>query len=348
MAACQACGIAASELQGKLLCCSRCKSAFYCSTKCQRSNWRTHKQTCGVAIKPADEESIANQRIVDHMALEAFVAPDELERGLVVDQPSWGGPLAEESSSQRLARVLQLGLEVGCYASRHAKAKELFRLGMQCFFEQAWIDCATGMVEGLLLDVASLPRGLAQAEASEGPESCPFGKMANTLAATASSKEAPSPLHLALLQVQWLDMQMVLTRDLCERDQNDVRVAEAHQQRWFELLLKMDDVARKAIEMNTHYAGKESGNHRLLSRLTLVQAQYGANPPLSRSPAQCAELAARAVSLWPEDIQARSWSARREDFEVLLGIGSQPGLLESDAPQHSTLRERAARLFPPG
>lgn len=39
------CGAAMCSANGTLRC-SRCKTQYYCSAKCQKSDWKTHKQTC--------------------------------------------------------------------------------------------------------------------------------------------------------------------------------------------------------------------------------------------------------------------------------------------------------------
>ncbi len=44
---CAACGIADTEVDGgKLKTCIACKSARYCSVKCQRGHWPQHKRAC--------------------------------------------------------------------------------------------------------------------------------------------------------------------------------------------------------------------------------------------------------------------------------------------------------------
>jgi hypothetical protein len=44
---CVACGNIEASSGGKLLECSACYGAKYCSTKCQREDWRNHKRHCG-------------------------------------------------------------------------------------------------------------------------------------------------------------------------------------------------------------------------------------------------------------------------------------------------------------
>ena len=39
--ACDACGV-----EGRHKMCARCRSAFYCGTRCQRVAWRVHRRTC--------------------------------------------------------------------------------------------------------------------------------------------------------------------------------------------------------------------------------------------------------------------------------------------------------------
>merc|ERR1712187_1087001 len=77
----------------------------------------------------------------------------------------------------------------------------------------------------------------------------------------------------------------------------------------------------------------------MLSRLTLVQAHYGANPPISRSAAKWAALAIQAVTLWPENISARIKCGRPEDYEALVGDDAgRQSLLEADAPTYNEFR----------
>jgi hypothetical protein len=44
---CATCGKGESSGGGKLLRCSACRVAKYCSSSCQRVGWRSHKQHCG-------------------------------------------------------------------------------------------------------------------------------------------------------------------------------------------------------------------------------------------------------------------------------------------------------------
>jgi ankyrin repeat protein len=37
----------------KLLACSRCKKTFYCSSQCQKQDWKQHKQTCAATADRA-------------------------------------------------------------------------------------------------------------------------------------------------------------------------------------------------------------------------------------------------------------------------------------------------------
>lgn len=39
------CGAAMCSKDGTLRC-SRCKNQYYCSPKCQKADWKTHKPTC--------------------------------------------------------------------------------------------------------------------------------------------------------------------------------------------------------------------------------------------------------------------------------------------------------------
>lgn len=175
-----------------------------------------------------------------------------------------------------------------------------------------------------------MPQALAQVQLSGGPNTCPFGRLLTTLREQKLGNSSEWSLPLGFLEVHWLDMQMIFARELCAQHQGDPEVAAEHQRRWFELLCSLDDLARKTLLAHK----KEEGvDRRLLSRLTLVQAHYGANPPLSRSPSECAQLAEKAVELWPEYPMARLWCARQEDLEVL------DDLLEPDAPQREKMKQ---------
>ena len=44
---CQKCQKNGSDGSTKLLTCSRCHIAKYCSVECQRAKWKTHKNVCG-------------------------------------------------------------------------------------------------------------------------------------------------------------------------------------------------------------------------------------------------------------------------------------------------------------
>lgn len=253
-----------------------------------------------------------------------------------------------ETLAERLQRVLGTGIEARVYAARFSKAQELFRLGYGLFLEQSWAGCASALVEALLLEDKALPQELALVQVSGGPESCPFGHIVTTLREQPMPREASGcwALSVAMLAAQWLEMQMELARELVSRSQDNVQVAEVHQTRWFDLLLSLDETARKAVAA---HGGDPRSDRRVLSRLTLVQSQYGANPPISRSPEDCARLTRGAVELWPEGIAARAWSGRREDLEALLGPGgpgAPPGILEQDAPQRRALQQRLEALPP--
>ena len=39
-----------------LLTCARCKSAFYCSKECQKSNWREHKRRCKEPVSLVEDD----------------------------------------------------------------------------------------------------------------------------------------------------------------------------------------------------------------------------------------------------------------------------------------------------
>jgi len=249
-----------------------------------------------------------------------------------MEKPCWGGPvLTKELLPARLQRILDSQLNRRSFTERFAKARELFRLGLCLYLEQEWESCMKALIEAFLLEEKAIPQALSQVQLSGGPDTCPFGRLLMTLCEQKPAKAAVRwSLPLAFLEVHWLDMQMIFARELCARHQDDPEVASEHQRRWFELLCSLDDLARKTLA--TH-GGDDVSDRRILSRLTLVQAQYGANPPLSRPALDCERLAARAVALWPQDPVARLWCARREDLEVL------EDLLEPDAPQREKLRK---------
>merc|ERR1711879_772672 len=136
---------------------------------------------------------------------------------------------------------------------------------------------------GLLEDKA-MPQALAEVRLSDGPSSCPFGKLVSTLRDQKKTMSAGCDLRLALIEVQWLDMQMLFARELCKRDEDNPEAASRHQSRWFDLLCSMDDLARKTL---VAHGSNNASDPRVLSRLTLVQAQYGASPPLSRPADEC-------------------------------------------------------------
>lgn len=306
--------------QRQVSACGRCREARYCSRECQKEHWKSHKAVC----RSGDAATASEPR--------AAARAD--------DKPYWGGEVnAAESLEERLQRVLRTPTEAGRYASRFAKAQELFRLGLQCFFGQDLGNCSRALVEALLTEEGALTEVLALVSLEDGPSSCAFGRIVSAL------HEAPKPqpgvqreieeLRLALLETQWLDMQMILARELCERAQERPQQAEVHQKRWFDMLLEMDDLARRAVAKHGQSA---SSDRRILSRLTLLQMQYGGNPPISRPPEERARLAEAAVALWPEDVTARLWCGRPEDIHALLGTEGAPGLLELDAPQVGKLR----------
>eukprot|EP00928_Gymnodinium_smaydae_P054373 TRINITY_DN38158_c0_g1_i1.p1 TRINITY_DN38158_c0_g1~~TRINITY_DN38158_c0_g1_i1.p1 ORF type:complete len:407 (+),score=95.90 TRINITY_DN38158_c0_g1_i1:46-1266(+) len=322
------CGVQASALSDgrKMLRCGKCKAVFYCSPECQKADWRRHKLSCGApSASSAAAAPAATAAAASSSSSRASPAADtrrSTDPAFDVDVVKWGGPLVQgESLSERLKRVSATALTGKCYADRVAKARELFRLGFLLCADGCCSEAAQALCEGFLVEENSLPGALARAQLSAGPESVPFGQVVGKLRSRAPSRSASEEavaleLRLAFLQVRWLDMQMLLTRELCDRAQDDPDAATAHQQRWFDLLLEMDDLARKTLARSLSQA---SADPRLLARLTLVQAQYGANPPLDRPQEECDRLAAQAVKLWPEDVQ---------------------GLLERDAPQHALLLQR--------
>lgn len=259
--------------------------------------------------------------------------------------PLWGGAEVKgETMTDRLQRLIPVPHLATSYRERAAKAQEMFRLGYLIYLETNWSNAAIALVEGLLMDDRSLPKQLAIARVAVGPESCVFGEMIKTLEQHAPENPTVCwDLNLALLAVHWLDMQMLLARELVERAGPDVDVAHSYQQRWFGLLVELDETARKAVARCSEVQGADA---RILSRLTLVQAQYGGNPPCSKPKKELAKLTQTAVDLWPQDVMALSWNGRRQDLEVLVGNVQNGfrGLLEPDAPERKAMQERLATM----
>lgn len=54
VAQCTSCKKAENQLPNGLKRCAKCKSQWYCSRECQKSDWKSHKKTCGSA-RPAAE-----------------------------------------------------------------------------------------------------------------------------------------------------------------------------------------------------------------------------------------------------------------------------------------------------
>jgi hypothetical protein len=48
---CGACGVDSGAGAGNLLVCGKCKNRKFCSVKCQKNAWKTHKKLC----EPAEE-----------------------------------------------------------------------------------------------------------------------------------------------------------------------------------------------------------------------------------------------------------------------------------------------------
>ncbi len=57
---CRACSKEPAEGE-KLMACSRCKSAHYCSKECQKADWKTHKQIC-ITSAAATHDSASSKR----------------------------------------------------------------------------------------------------------------------------------------------------------------------------------------------------------------------------------------------------------------------------------------------
>lgn len=61
------------EFQMTLKRCSRCQSAFYCSTACQRADWKTHKKTCLPATDEHQKQLDASEQAVLNFAQRNYV-----------------------------------------------------------------------------------------------------------------------------------------------------------------------------------------------------------------------------------------------------------------------------------
>merc|ERR1719201_1656614 len=138
---CNSCGKEAHALPDgrRMLCCSRCKSAHYCSQECQRSDWKSHKSDC-LATKSAVNSSGGSS---SSDASKAFGgALSEMEK------PAWGGPiLVQESLPERLQRILKSQMSGRSFGERFAKARELFRLGFCSYLEQYWESSMKALIE---------------------------------------------------------------------------------------------------------------------------------------------------------------------------------------------------------
>lgn len=312
VARCHLCNAGGDSLKA----CSRCKVVRYCSVACQQADWREHKRACVVKSSPVVEASKVGRC-----------------RAGESGTPLWGGSALEhETHGDRIQRLLTLPCVndqgVRCFSSRVKKAQEFFRLGLASLLRKSWEDTATAWTEAILLEDKAMPKELAGSLLGEGPESCMFGGAIAQLREHIGVNSAR--LQLALLEAHWFEMQMLLVRELCARA-NDAQSGEEHQRQWMRLLTDLDDHARKTVEANST---DPEADRRILSRLTLLQAQYGANPPIARPPKECERLAERAVELWTDDVLARSWRGRTEDFLLLLDRG---GLLECDASDYGKL-----------
>ena len=66
--------------------CSACKEAHYCSRKCQKSDWKKHKQICGKIKKLEPREDDLNPTLVE--AREEDVAENDEDRFEEVVDPA--------------------------------------------------------------------------------------------------------------------------------------------------------------------------------------------------------------------------------------------------------------------
>jgi hypothetical protein len=54
-ACCACCQKKKGTADVKLLACSRCLKTYYCSSQCQKQDWKLHKKTCAAAAAAADQ-----------------------------------------------------------------------------------------------------------------------------------------------------------------------------------------------------------------------------------------------------------------------------------------------------
>jgi hypothetical protein len=68
---CQRCKSVGGE-NGKLFMCSGCNCTFYCSTKCQKEDWKSHKKECSKDLinKKVEEKEIEDE--IDNSCIESY------------------------------------------------------------------------------------------------------------------------------------------------------------------------------------------------------------------------------------------------------------------------------------
>ena len=74
---CQNCGnkYEKKETECKFKKCANCKTAWYCSKKCQKADWKIHKKKCGnIGVKPTSKSHKFSNAINIHM----IVNPDTI------------------------------------------------------------------------------------------------------------------------------------------------------------------------------------------------------------------------------------------------------------------------------
>ena len=63
--------------------CAGCGDVNYCSSTCQKKDWRSHKLTCSRASTAPTTKALGRRRDRSHMADVLMGAPDECDQGLV-------------------------------------------------------------------------------------------------------------------------------------------------------------------------------------------------------------------------------------------------------------------------
>ena len=105
MSLCVHCGLPRSEAV-KVLKCSRCKTATYCSTKCQRENWKEHRQIC---VPPPEDHDwgteIRCDKLFDDDRWETYHVPAHTHRHRVAQFPRSFPPSLSRMSDHNFAMM---------------------------------------------------------------------------------------------------------------------------------------------------------------------------------------------------------------------------------------------------